>query len=344
MMTPTNGSAAWNTPRLSVVVAMTSDTADGQRNTLHLAECLAALRQQIAAPPLEILVPYYPPVAGLDELRGRYPGVSFLACEPTPLTALQGGSREHHGALCARGMQAARGDIVALLEDHERPDPHWAAAVVAAHQQPYAAIGGPIENDIDQPLNWAVYFCDFARYQNPLPAGPSLFASDVNVAYKRQALEGIRPVWHTHYDEPLVHAALLSKGETLALAPNMVVYQYRLGLRLESALRERVVWGRSYSAGRVRQASVGRRAVYAILTPLLPAMLVTRMARTVFSKGRSRRAFLQALPLTLALLIAWAWGEGLGYLTGQPHATRPPLTRPFRHAERLGSLEGDHPP
>ena len=37
--------------------------------------------------------------------------------------------------------------------------------IVDMHQKyPYAAIGGAIENGIDQLLNWAVYFCNFGGY------------------------------------------------------------------------------------------------------------------------------------------------------------------------------------
>ena len=82
-----------------------------------------------------------------------------------------------------------------LLEDHARPDAHWAANVVAAHRQTHAAVGGAIENGIDRALNWAVYYCDFGKYQNPVPAGETPFASDANTTYKRAELESVRSVW-----------------------------------------------------------------------------------------------------------------------------------------------------
>src|SRR6202042_3833936 len=117
------------------------------------------------------------------------------------------------------------GDIVALVEDHGIVAPDWSARVVEAHRRGFAAIGGAIENGIDQPLNWAVYFCDFLRYQNPLPEGEAATASDANVSYKRSALEAIRPVWQESFHESSVNSALLAKGEKLAAAPDIIVYQ-----------------------------------------------------------------------------------------------------------------------
>src|ERR1700681_5044734 len=99
------------------------------------------------------------------------------------------GSREHHDELRARGLALARGYIVALIEDHGIPAPDWCAQILESHRQPFAVVGGAIENGIDRPLNWAVYYCDFLRYQNPLQEGTSAFASDANVSYKRSALE-----------------------------------------------------------------------------------------------------------------------------------------------------------
>jgi hypothetical protein len=122
------------------------------------------------------------------------------------------GGREHHDVLRARGLAAAHGDLVGLLEVHARPDPQWCASVAAAHRQPYAAVGGAIENGVDRPLNWAVYYCDFGRYQNPVPAGETLFASDANVTYKRAALEGVRPSWQESFREVVVNRALTSLG------------------------------------------------------------------------------------------------------------------------------------
>jgi hypothetical protein len=300
-------------PVLSVVVAMVSDTTARRANARHLAECLEALRGQVAPPPMEIIVPYHDEVEGIDSLRARFPDVVFVA-----VSGLQRkiGSREHHDVLRARGLSVAKGDLLALLEDCAMPDPRWAASIAAAHQGSYAGIGGAIENGIDRALSWAVYFCDFARYQNPLPAGETAYASDANTSYKRHALEAIRAVWEPSFREVVVNGALISQGKKVALSPDIVVFQHRDELQLGSAMRERYVWGRSYALTRRASLSGPTRLIYAVLSPLLPFVLLFRAARTTFERRRHIGAFLRALPLTALLLSCWGLGEGMGYLWG----------------------------
>jgi len=306
-----------NPPVLSVVVVVVSDTVSRLAGLAPLAHCLEALERQIDAPETEVIVPYLPRDEEVDELgllARRFPRVLFLAVRD--VRSPVGAGREHHDVLRARGLAAARGEIVALIEDHARPDPRWCGRVVEAHRLPHAAIGGAIENDIDRPLNWAVYFCDFHRYMNPVPAGETEVASDANVSFKRRTLEAIRPVWESSFREPAVNAALGERGETLALSPDVVVFQHREQLRPVEALVERFVWGRSYAAARGAAATRGRRVVLIALSPTLPLLLTARMARTVADRGRLGRAFLRALPWTLLLTSSWSLGELTGYVAG----------------------------
>lgn len=304
---------------LSVVVAIVSDTTD-HPDASHLEPCLAALMQQVGAPAMEIIVPYHPAVDGIARLRHQYPAVRFLEVADLRTYTGRGGSREHHDELRARGLALARGSIVALIEDVGIPAPDWSARVVEAHHRPFAAVGGAIENGIDRPLNWAVYFCDFLRYQNPLPEGESAIASDANVSYKRAALESIRPVWQEFFHESSVNGALRSRGEKVVLTPGVVLYQHRQGLRLKAALKERFIWGRSYAATRAKLRGTPRRVLWAVLSPLLPGLILARMTLLAWKKRRTLVAFLKALPLTVALTMSWSWGELVGYATGRANA------------------------
>jgi hypothetical protein len=303
-------------PLLTVVVTVVSDTAE-RADTSHLEGCLEALRSQIDPPRMEVLVTCDAHLAGIQELQQRFPDIGFISVEKLR-TARSGPSREHHDELRGIGIQRARAPMVALIEDCGRPDSRWCAEMVKAHAQPYAAVGGAMENGIDRPLNWAVYFGDFGRYQNPVPRGPSPYVSDANVCYKRAALEGVADSWADTYNEARVHAALTRRGEILALSPDVIVFQHRLNLRLGPALMERYVWGRSYAAVRVETLAGSRRAVLAALCPLLPLMLLLRQFKNVLGTKRNRGAFLRALPLTALLDIAWSYGEFVGYVSGHP--------------------------
>ncbi len=299
---------------LSVIVAIVSDTTSSRAQSDDLAACLEALTGQSDAPPMEVIVPYHGNTDGIDSLKLRFPTVRFIAVTDPEVASRVAGSRDHHDVLRARGLAAARGGVVALLEDHARPDAHWSARIAAAHEADDAAVGGAIENGIDRPLNWAIYFCDFSKYQSPVPPGASDFASDANTAYKRSALESVRTLWERSFREVVVNGALLAAGRRIRLDPGIVVYQHRSGLSLGSALRERFVWGRSYAATRSLLLSGPRRLVYAALSPILPLVMMRRMATLAWQRRRRLGKFVRALPLIALLSCCWSAGECVGYL------------------------------
>jgi glycosyl transferase family 2 len=301
-------------PLLSVVIVIVSDTMAARAQVRDLAGCLEALAAQIDGPPMELIVPCHARTDGIDALATSFPAVRFIVVDDPEVVMRVAGSRDHHDTLRARGLAAARGEVLALLEDHARPDPHWAARIAAAHRGDDAAIGGAIENGVDRPLNWAIYFCDFSKYQNPLPAGASDFASDANIAYKRSALESVRSLWERSFREVVVNAALTSAGRKLALDPGIVVYQHRGELSLAEALRERFVWGRSYAATRSTLLSGPRRLVYAVLSPILPLVMIERMALLAWQRRRRFGKFVRSLPLIVLLVCGWSAGECAGYL------------------------------
>jgi glycosyl transferase family 2 len=299
-------------PELSVVIAVVSDAA-------HLKGCLQSLRNQQNAPHLEIIVPHDGDDPQFAHLAGEFPEVNFLPVENLQFEARNDGlSREHHDELRARGLQAAKGKILALIEDHGRADARWASNLVQLHHQSCAAIGGAMENEVDRPLNWAVYFSDFGRYQNPLPAGPSHFLTDANVSYKGKILEEIREIWQASFHETTVHSHLLEKGETLWLAPEVIVFQHRENLTLSRALKERYVWGRSFAGTRALHSSVSQRLVLLAFSPLLPILLLARRTRAIVQKKRLLPEFMKCFPYLTLLTIFWSFGEFVGYWTGKP--------------------------
>jgi hypothetical protein len=133
-------------------------------------------------------------------------------------------------------------------------------------------------------------------------------------------LRAVQPVWQQAFHEPEVNRALSSRGEKLALSPQIIVYQHRTNLKLGTALKERFVWGRSYGAARTRLLGTVKRVVYILLSLALPAVLLCRMLVTVTKKGRALGAFLRALPLTALLSLSWSWGELIGYLSGRSYS------------------------
>ena len=301
---------------LSVVVVAVGDRLEhGDFSVLNPA--LTSFQNQPSVCPDEIIVPHASS-ADVTGPRLRFPEVTFVAVE----VSHPAGSSERAEELRAAGVAAAHGEIVALMEDHVRPDQDWCSAILSADRSDYAAIGGAIENGVDRVRNWAIYFTDLGRYQNPLPTGESSYASLVNVSYKRAALEQVTSVWQKRFNETIVHGALIGARHKIALSPEIVVRQYWPEDGLGVTMRDFFAWGRNYGGTRAKLAGAGKLVVYACLSPLIPIVLLSRSGFNTFKKGRLRAEWFKALPVSVVLTLAWSLGELTGYLTGQPHKPR----------------------
>ena len=301
---------------LSVVV---SPVADGR----SLPGCLDALRAQQNPPSMEVIVPVDASIRGLESLRKTYSEVDFLDIEGTAELALAGDLGLAHEAIDRRraeALKSASSAVIALTDAQARPATDWCAKIVEAHHSDHAVIGGAVENARDRLVNWALYFCDAGRYQNPLREGPARYVTDLNVSYKKQALDAVAEVWHQFYNEVAVHDAIRHHGGSLVLRRDLVVFQDRGRLSLSHALRERLAWARLYAGRRCQGLPASRRALLAAASPLLGGLLLWRQARLAFTRGRHKSAFVRTLPLLLVVDLLWGLGELVGYATGRASA------------------------
>jgi hypothetical protein len=294
-------------PELSVVVVTLVDTD-------HLRRCLEALSGQQTGVVFEVIVPSDETLGDVAPLRSAFPGVDFVELD----------GKHTYAQLRAVGAQRATGRLLAVTEDHCLPDPDWVQNIVDAHAGSQVAIGGVVKKrGPDKSLNWAVYFLDYLRYMPPVQGGETHELTDLNVSYKMSALQEIRDVWTREFHEPSVHAALEARGGALWLSPDIVVQQRRQ-LRIGHALWDRYAFGRLFGSTRAASVPVTKRMIYAVLAPVLPALLVVRLTRHILNKKRHLGAFVTALPHIILLASAWAWGEFVGYLTGTSVAALQP--------------------
>lgn len=302
-------------PLLSIVVTI----VDGGS---YLRDFLRATARFTNPPRLELIVPYDASVADAAACAAEFPQVTFLDLGTiTPIYPIttEAGQHELFDRRRAAGLAAAKGDIIAILEDRGHPAPDWAATVVRLHQTTGRnVIGGAI--DCKEPvgdLNWAFWVTDFGRYGRPFETGPVGWVSDVNVTYSRKALEATRHLWKDRFHEPVVNWHLISLGEELLLSNELVVEHVRPPATLARLLPERFHWGRLFGHIRVRHFTPLQRIAYIAAAPLIPVSLWIRHGVMQARKGRGLR-YLRVLPLVMILTTAWTLGEVWGYVTRRP--------------------------
>jgi hypothetical protein len=167
-------------PPLSVVVPAREGYAE-------VAELMAAMAPAAAAVGAEVVVVGDVGDADLDFAEE-------LRAVRAPTSDMQ--------VLHQRGLEAARGEVVAIGEDHAVPRPEWWAAVIRAHREhPKApAIAGCLVNATDATLAGRANFLAFAApWQPPMPTLPDHRPPPSSTfSFKRSTLAGIaskEPGW-----------------------------------------------------------------------------------------------------------------------------------------------------
>ena len=279
-------------PDLSIVIASWSDDES-------LARCLRSLAPQSRG--AEVIVATNRPGG---ELERRYPQVRFVR-GPDGATVFR---------LRTLGADVAHGRLIALLEDHAAAGPRWSAALREAHRAGHGIVGGPVENGLQsRAVDWALYFVEYGVYMPPMRGGPVPRLSGLNIAYDRELLRACRDIWKDTLQEHEINDALAAQGHTLHLAPDAVVQSF-LPMTLGYAMGHLCNGGRHFAHYRASRCSRAKRLVWALASPLVPAVLFVRLVRAIASRRPRRLAqMLRALPFLALVLGAWGWGEATGY-------------------------------
>jgi glycosyltransferase involved in cell wall biosynthesis len=286
-------------PRLSVVIACVNG-AD------YLDACLAALARQGGGVRAEVVVADRCGEGTRALIARKYPDVRLLSyAERLTIPHLR-----------AIGIAHSRGDLVAVTEDHCVPAEDWYERIVAAHQSPYGAVGGAVENASTRRLvDWAVFLCEYHRHVSPIARGVVDDIPGMNAAYKREALAHLEDLLAAGRWESFLHARLRQVGFQLYADPSVLVY-HRKFFGVTEFLQQRFHYGRAFAGMRVDRAAIWRRGFFVVGSLGLPPLLIGRIATCLFARRRHRLIFLRTLPLLILFTLSWAAGECLGYLAG----------------------------
>jgi hypothetical protein len=172
-----------------------------------------------------------------------------------------------------------------------------------------------------------LFFCDFGRFQPPLDDADPEYATDINLCYRREAIESVRDLWEDRYFESQVNWALRRAGHRLRLSDRALVVLERKEIGLGAVMRERMGWGRIFGQVRGAETTRGRCLIWAAVSPAIPFVLFVRHFRRQLGKRRNIAEFVKAIPAIVLLLHCWGLGEFIGYC----EAAMTPRTRPRRN-------------
>jgi hypothetical protein len=285
-------------PRFSVVIA----SVNGWE---MLGPTLLALDAQPGRADMEIIVVEAVGGETRRALLAHRPRVEVIAVD----------AKRTIPALRHLGVVRARGDLVAILEDHGEVDPDWAASLIEAHEGPWGAVGGVVENGRTGLVNWAAFFCEYAPYMGPVLEGESADLPGNNIAYKRPHLLRHAGELEQGRWESWINDKIRLDGVPIA-STNKAIVRHIKPFRLGHFLVQRFHFARSYAGMRRVDQSPTRRLIYGVGSLALPALLLLRVTKTALAKNRNLGRFAASIPLIALFYTVGAAGEMVGYLIG----------------------------
>ncbi|HEY3254084.1 MAG TPA: hypothetical protein VGJ91_09060 [Polyangiaceae bacterium] len=221
-------------------------------------------------------------------------------------------------AMRLAGVRAASAPLIALTEDFCVPGAGWVEALLEAHARDRAAVvGGPIARRAGSAADWALTLIEYGRFFGGSSGGSAQTVSDlpsINVAYPARALFSALPSEQTGIFEVELHARLREAGVRFCLSPAATMFDQNT-TQIRPAARAQYHHGRLFGGDRVRGRALALRLKHALLTPAVPAVLLSRIARRVTAAGQAEQ-LLRSLPALSILLTAWAAGEAMGSMFG----------------------------
>jgi hypothetical protein len=289
-------------PALSVVLA-TPDTY----GSIHLT--MRYLRTQTVRDRLEILLVGPSP----DALQPAAGDLSvFWGYQMIPVGPVTSIARAN-----AAGVRRARAPLVALAEDHCFPEPSWAAALIAAHEGPWAVVGPAIRNaNPSTVVSWCDFVVGYGPWMDPVTAGPARFLPGHNSCYKKAVLLAYGDRLDEMMEaETVLHFDLERRGYKLRLEPAARAAHTNFALA-SSWLPVMFHQGRLFGASRARAWGAARRLLYGAAAPLIPAVRLCRCLRELTRPGRPKHRIPRLLPMLGLGLVFDGIGQMVGYLLG----------------------------
>lgn len=288
---------------LSIVMLIGSQRARAER-------ALQSVLDQIADGDTEVVL--------VDAAPGRRPP---LAGQSHPnVRSAPASSSEHFGQLRLAAVRAARGEVVAFLEDHVTIEAGYLSCLREAFQGGWAAVGPVVQNaNPGEGVSSAVHLMHYGLWDPKRGSGEADLLPGNNSAYRKEVLE--------RYGDRLHRLLLTDTVFQLRLRADRYRLYLHSGARLNhlnatslrTAVRSEFLYQRCFAAARASEFrwSRLRRLGISARTPLVPwvrfARLIGLLAPASFGR---RRQLLAAAPALMTLYHAAALGQLAGLVGG----------------------------
>ncbi|MFT7617380.1 MAG: hypothetical protein ACI97A_001016 [Planctomycetota bacterium] len=285
--------------KLSVIIPSVTGWSDLER-------CLRALISQADTQPVELVVP--------ERLGGDLPAKikdSFPQC-----VVIEMAGDSTIPAMRALGFERSSGDAIAVLEDHVIVPTDWAKNMLHALTESDGVVAGAVENGATTTLmDRAAFLCEYSHCMPPIEGGAVEWLTGNNVVYRRELIDQHEDILKLHKWENVLHDAMKDGGARLICHPEIVV-SHELHYGPFDYFGQRYLYARSYAGARVRGFPLHKRLIFGCAAFILPPILLFRIFSRVYAKRRDRGTLFASIPLILLFVMAWAWGEIVGYWFG----------------------------
>jgi glycosyltransferase involved in cell wall biosynthesis len=274
-------------PDLSVVIP-----SYNQKQTV--AGCLTALLNQRTTVPYEVIVVDSSDNGTEEILRGFVPSIRLIRSD----------ARLYGGAALNRGIEHARGRIIACTSTNIIVDENWIQGIHDAHET-HEVVGGPVLNANPRSLiGWSLFLFEFGEFMGKRDK-TVVHMPSCNLSFKKAHLGdyGSFPDGHLSYD--LIFTARIKTGIFFSKS---VVTSHINRTDYPSVLRHSYLLGYGSATARDREPMTGRFLL--AWRFLIPLLWVYRFLKVGYRASRSGYflIFLLTSPMIAGNLISWNLG------------------------------------
>ena len=311
--------------KLSVIIA-----SYNSRRTIE--KCLHSLESQSNQEAFEVIV-----------IDSSNDGTSHLMAQRFPRVRLFTSSeRKFPGDARNIGASHASGEILAFTDADCFVDRDWVSQILQAHAgTQHPLIGGVVDNgNPENYIGWAYYFCEFSQWMPQITPCYMVEIPTTCLSVKRWAFDRYGPFLEkTYCSDTAFNWKLGKEGYNPLFVPSIRVSHINI-TSLGDFLRRKVFHGKCFARVRMTEQEFSnlKRLSYLLLCPLLPFLLLCRIASRVFHRGMYVKPFVLSWPLVFLGLVGWSWGELRGYLEG-PYV-RAPHDVKAEHCSPKGLTDG----